>query len=463
MDEKTFLLPKNRDFTEKSHQKQSNYTIEPVLFLLTFAWNLSIGLVPNLLLKQTCLYRAYNHTQCSNLNTDEETKQIEEVIQPEVARILMIAAIINSFVPGIVTLFLLPWSDKYGRKKVICASISGHATSLGLLGLCSTFTEHHEVMSPWIYVIAVIPNALTGEVQTFRVAALCYITDNTEKDHRSSRFFFVEILTYAGMLLAFILTSFSFVTHLPSTVIYVCFSIVATASIYAVLVIPAHSHDVSGNIFELARNLFSIKPIREVLKTCTQNRAFKERKILWCLLILIATNLFKESGTATVFYLFLREKFSLTLQDFSILQASATVTAIMGCSFGLCLLKKFLKFEDTSLAVIAVISAIVESLMLMTAQVNWILYLAIGICSLKSLLSVVYRSLISSHVPNDEIGKVFSFTNFVDSVSSLTGSPVYTFVYSKTLLNFPGAFLLISLASSIASLALIFKLIKYKS
>lgn len=461
MNEKTLLLSNTIIAKEDRLSKQQNYYIEPVVFVMTFAWQLAIAFVPNLLLKQACLHRGYDPKSCSNLNTDDDTKKIEDIIQPEVAKILMVMSINSSVIPGIVSLFVLPWSDKYGRKKVICATLVGHAASLGLLVFFATLTESSKTMSPWIYVIGGIPNALTGEVSTFRMATLCYITDRTKASNRLSRFFFVEVFTHFGMLSATALCSLRFVVGVPLTVIIASFTLTTATAIFTTKTLPEKNFD-HENHQNMTRDLFSLKFMTEPLKTCFRPRPAHERSILCWLLLLMTFYSFKVNGTLTVFYLFLREKFNMDLNDFAKLRTAVTLTSIFGSSIGLLILKNILQLEDASLAVVAIISNFAESFIFMTAKTVQTLYIALFVCSLKSLLLVVYRSLISAHVPNDELGKVFSFTNFIEFGSTLIGTTAYTFVYSKTLLSYPGAFYLLTMGGSIISLILIVNVIRYK-
>lgn len=463
MNEKTLLLSNKIIAKDDRPSKQQNYYIEPVVFVMTFAWQLAVAFVPNLLLKQACLHRGYDPTSCSNLNTDEDTKKIEDIIQPVVAKILMVMSINSSVIPGIVSLFVLPWSDKYGRKKVICATLVGHAASLGLLVFFATLTESSKTMSPWIYVIGGIPNALTGEANTFRMATLCYITDRTKAANRLSRFFFVEVFTHGGMLSATALCSLQFVVEAPLTVIIASFALITAAAIFTAKTLPEKNFAVNQEGHQnMARDLFSLESMTEPVRTCFRPRPAHGRSILCCLLLLMTFYSFKVNGTLTVLYLYLREKFNMDLNDFAKLRTAVTLTSIFGSSFGLFLLKNLLKLDDANLAVLAIISNFVESFMFMTAGSVQTLYIALFVCSLKSLSLVVYRSLISAHVPNDELGKVFSFTNFIEFGSTLIGTTAYTFVYSKTLLTYPGAFYFLTMGGSIISLILIVNVIRYK-
>lgn len=126
-----------------------NYGLEPGLFFLYFAFNLTNAILQNQLLKQTCLQLGYSLAICSNLNTDNVTKAVEEEIQPHVANINSWILLLNSIFPALYSLLLGSWIDKFGRKKVLLKSYIGYGTTLGLITLISFISDYVKPLSPW--------------------------------------------------------------------------------------------------------------------------------------------------------------------------------------------------------------------------------------------------------------------------------------------------------------------------
>lgn len=52
-------------------------------------------------------------------------QEIEILVQPHAAKIMMAQTIIEGVIPAIVSLFIGPWSDKFGRKPVIITTLCG--------------------------------------------------------------------------------------------------------------------------------------------------------------------------------------------------------------------------------------------------------------------------------------------------------------------------------------------------
>lgn len=436
-------------------EKKADYNIEPLIFLLNFAVTVTTQFTPNLLLKQTCLHHGHNATQCSNLNFNEATEKIEEKIQPEVAQILMTISVIESVMLGVMSFYLLPWSDVYGRKKVICASLVGNAATFGVLSILAMMTDQNKAFNPWIYVVSAIPNAITGDLHTFNIATLCYISDKSDEATRSRRYFLVEIFTYSGAFLGLALCSFDFFIELSSKVVTLCFGLTVFSLLYALGMLKDKSHSFINSF----RHMFSLSVVADVVTTCSKPRLQNKRKILWCALTLMALTFFVKTGTDTIFYLFLREKFEWTMKDFSIYETISSVTSFLGCSLGL---KNVLKLEDTTLAVIAIISCLAESIILAGAKSPLLVYVPAVVCLLKSTAFVTFRSIISCQVSCSEIGKVFCFMNLLISASTLIASPIYTFVYAETFVYFSGAFLVISIIVFSFSLVIICIVIRNK-
>lgn len=421
------------------------FKLEPALIFMFFGWNLAQSIIPNQLLKQTCLCYGYNASDCSQINGRNATKEIEEHIQPHVAKLMMTSSLLNAIIPAVLSLFLGPWTDKFGRKKVICATFFGFSLTLASFCLVSFISDHREMIDPWFYILPYIPIIITGGWPTMIVSILCYVTDLTNEANRSSRLAAIEMLIFIGILFGTASSSFILNLTSPTIVFLISASCCSLASIYAVIFVD-ESVQVTENLSVggQLKELFSTAPVKEMLSTCFRKRSFKERRILWCLIVILMITVFTLNGTATVFYLFVREKFNWTLKEATLFDSSSILVSIAGCFLGLAVLKKLFNFSDLSLAFLGIISMLVDSIIKASADSASEMYFATAICLFKILASPMCRSLISTIIPSNETGKVYSIASSFEAVSSLVASPLYTFIYAKTFTFFAGAFYLIS-------------------
>lgn len=73
-------------------------TVEPALFLMTFAITLCSPVLQNLVVVKTCLVTlGYNETVCNNLSN---LKPIEDEIQPYSAQLFMFKSLIEAVIPA---------------------------------------------------------------------------------------------------------------------------------------------------------------------------------------------------------------------------------------------------------------------------------------------------------------------------------------------------------------------------
>lgn len=95
-----------KDLSRKRPKVRFNYGLEPSVFAIYFAFNLTSAVLQNQVLKQTCLTMNFDKPTCDNLNTENNTKEVEEAIQPKVANINMTLLLLNSIVPAILSLII---------------------------------------------------------------------------------------------------------------------------------------------------------------------------------------------------------------------------------------------------------------------------------------------------------------------------------------------------------------------
>lgn len=143
----------SRNDTEQSvvvPAKSRFLILEPAVLLLFFAWSItgkkfdivlhdyfvnyfvlsnSGTVFQNQIIFQTCTdVFKFNETECVLLGTQNGTnvtEAIEKLVQPYAARFFMARTIVESLLPALVSLFIGPWSDKFGRKPLIVSTLIG--------------------------------------------------------------------------------------------------------------------------------------------------------------------------------------------------------------------------------------------------------------------------------------------------------------------------------------------------
>lgn len=451
--ERTRLIPKpstGQCFTLR------DFKLEAALMVLFFGWHLTVAIMPNQLLKQTCLTRGYNITDCNKFIINNGTQEIEREVQPIAAQILTKIDQINFVVPAILSLFLGAWSDKFGRKNVICGVLCGFSLSLVSFCLISFIAEDNSSISPWTYLLCYLPMIFSGGYPSLLVASICFISDLSTESSRSFRLTVLEVVTFIGIFLGVASSSFILKLANPTTVFFILATCATLALLFAIAFID-ESPQVPTDLkfYEQLGQLFKPKPVLEMMTTFVKPRLHNERKILWCLTIALTLTYFTIFGTFNLYYLFVREKFQWSLREATLFDSASTITAVFGSICGLRVLKKIMKLSDSSIAMLSMTSALIEALVKATAQTPTQIYIAPAIGLLKNLEMPMCRSLIANFIPKNEIGKVFSFITSFALLSGMLLAPLYTFVYSKTFTFFAGAYFLITASFCLINLTII--------
>lgn len=321
-DEERVLLP------ERQTQKSYKFQLEFSLFLMLFSYNVTANILPNELLKATCLYDGFGTYNCSNLNSHNVSKEIEDVIQPQVAEITMVTNLMHSIFPAFICMLLGPWSDKFGRRPALIGVFVGYALSLIGFSIVSTFADFQPVINPWIYVLPHVTAILTGGYGALMLLSFCYVADTSNESTRSSRLTIIEMIMFFGFIFGKLSSSF-LVNRVGASVIFHIASAGATISTIFIIIFLHESIEKATeqqSCESAARELLSLRPALEMIKTCFKRREnSNDKSILWCAMFVIVLSVFTYHGSFNVFYLFLREKFHWTLQDAAVFQTFTSV------------------------------------------------------------------------------------------------------------------------------------------
>ncbi|KAG5683411.1 hypothetical protein PVAND_012694 [Polypedilum vanderplanki] len=432
------------------------YLLESSLFLFNFATVLSSSLLLNQLLKQFCIQFGYEKSLCDVISeNNNSTADIEEELQSHVTNIILLKNILNSSVPAILQLFLGPWSDKNGRKKVMNFSSIGFVLTHTSIAAVCYYSDYINPLNPWIYIICYIPVNFLGGFASMSTAIICYITDNCEESKRSFHFIIIKYMNNFSFV--FGVLSCSFILNFSNpTVLY---TIAAICTILGKFIITI-SVDESVQIIENSRttlmSILSFGHIIEMIKTCFMPRIFYGRSILLCLILTMALNKFTSACWENVGYLFARETLNWTLEEQNYLDASTFAIASFGTFFSIYVFQTNLGFSDIILISFAIFGSFIDFILRAFANQSWQMYAISFISCMKMIVNPLCRSLISLVISKNEMGKVMSFTSSVDSLAVVIASPIFISIYQATYTTFAGAFFLVCAAICFVNLFIVF-------
>lgn len=429
-------------------RKYRYFILEPAILLLFYAWNVSSAVFTNQVVYQACTVTFKNNeSQCALLGTENETQEIEDLeqqVQPYTATILMSRSLIESIIPTMCSMFIGPWSDKYGRKPVLLSTFIGSFFSYGLVALICFLSGRYEI-DPWYYILAYIPAALSGGNCALITGVFCYITDVTSEKNRAVKMGVLEAAIFGGLLLGVLSSSYILRWTNATTVFAIAAGAIFLGILYIVFYIEESIQpDELDNSTNKLREIFRFELVGDLFHTCFKRRPNFDRVIIWLVITALGASIFAMEGTGTVYFLFLREQFHWTVKEYSFYDATVIVFMIIGNLVGMYGVKKLFNLSESMLAAIGFCCYAIDSGIRAIAYKPWHLYLALGVSMMKGIAGPMGRAVISNTAPPNDIGKIFSLTTSIESLTPLASAPIYTYVYRQTMSWYPGAFNLIS-------------------
>ncbi|KAH8353891.1 hypothetical protein KR067_000085 [Drosophila pandora] len=428
------------------------YLLEPLILILLFAYNFSSTVLKNEIIYQSCTagFR-YPDSVCLLLGTKNptnETKKIEEEVQPYAARVTLVMRMVECIIPAFCGLFAGAWADLYGRKPLLMCSFLGYGIQYLFSAVIAYMAiQYHGLVSPWWYVLSIVPLSCLGSSVTYSVAAVCFIGDVSEGRVRSYRMIAYELAIYVGLLLG----SFSSGYVYEATNAYIVFSISAASIFVALFLMIAllpeslPTEDPTSTTSSTQGGLVSL--LKDLWSTCQKPREHNNRSIVLIIMVVLLLTAFVSDGSNSVFYMFMRAKFHWSVKQFTEYESVSILVPAVAGSGGVIFiwsLRKCTKSTILWLALLSILSHATSSLMKAFALVSWQIYVAIGLGLFKSLVNPMCRTMITNLLPSDERGKIFALLGVLQTLSPLISSSLYYGIYTRTLDSDPGIFNIVS-------------------
>ncbi|XP_065094541.1 probable peptidoglycan muropeptide transporter SLC46 [Ochlerotatus camptorhynchus] len=429
-----------------------NVTVEPVAFLLSFGWSLSEIMLTNQIVYQSCVVTLEsNETACSLLKSsgvsDNQTIAIylEEKVQPYAATISMTIVLLTSVVPALVALFLGPWSDKFGRKPVIAIASVGYMLTEILMVWISYLSSYY-ALSPWLYVVANIPVAVSGGYSVFNAGIFSYMNDVTNENNRTMRMGVLQGFTMLGVLIGLLASSYM-VKFVTVTTMFSISAVIMFISVMYLILVTNESITTNNlhSAIQQLKAIFNVNLVVDMLQTFSKPRPNYERAITWLLIIVGGFVEFAVAGR-TLFFLYTRRQFCWDAVSYGFWLSAELGLIMLGNLFGIALLKKLFNIPDLGLLALSTVNQVGDYLVKGFARQGWQLYLTTFMTSFKGVDGAAVRSILSSILPSDEIGKSYSMDLSVKAITPLISVFFFTYIYNRTIDNVPSTYLFVTSA-----------------
>lgn len=399
--------------------------VQPPLVLLLISLSMSGTIFTDLLVYRTCLSTLkLNETEClilHNNSTSKEALKINCLVQPHVSNILMGKSFIESITPSLLMLFLGPWSDKYGRKPVM---LSGYI-SISLTYILLSIMANWDIV-PWYFLIAYIPVALFGGLSVLILASTCYITDVTDDKERAWHLAFLQALISLGLLIGLLSGPAIFAACGYTAVFSVATVLCILATLYILLFVPETVQSQTSGIC----NVFDLTLIKDLIITCVKRRNGFNRSLVWSCVACLTLLLIVFEGSLAIGYLFVSARLGWTIEQYSVYNAVDIVVQVLGTIFGIKVMRKYVGFPETVIAMVSIISSFGSALVHAFTWLSWHMYLSMILGMFGDISRPMIRAILSKAVPVQDAGKVFSVAMALETLLPFAADSLYTFLYS---------------------------------
>ncbi|CAL7951802.1 unnamed protein product [Xylocopa violacea] len=395
------------------------------MMVLICAQAISSNILTDLIVYRTCtITLGINKTECLLLhetNNSAETLKVDTQVQPKASLILMTKIVIESIIPALLSLFLGPWSDIYGRKPIMLSGYIGITLSYFIISFMTVWD-----ISPWFLLIAYIPYACLGGFCIVLLGTICYISDITSEQERGWQLAWMDALISVGYLTGILVGPEIFQAY-GYTVVFASATICCMlAGLHICFLVPKTTYNTDSVTI---KSLFDVRLVRQLINTCTKKRDGFNRYIVWCCTAIIILKVLIMEGEMTVGFLFVNARLGWDVNKYSIYMAVNVIISIFGLIFGIKLLVTY-GFSEEAAAILSSFSSLCGSLVQSFTFKSWHMYLAAVVQMFGGIAGPLIRAILSKSVPSGDTGKVFSMTISIETLAPFIGASLYSMIYS---------------------------------
>ncbi|KAG8197165.1 hypothetical protein JTE90_011325 [Oedothorax gibbosus] len=409
-----------------------NLRLEVVSFLFTFSYVLTRISSTSMILVKVCnTHYKYPKYICDNLANFTE---IKTTVERTSTNYQLGHTLIQTAPAALLSCFIGPWSDNYGRKIPVLVAIFG--MTLDTLG--STISAYFIDSRVEYYYIAAAFTGFSGGTVVPLALVYSYASEMTTYGKRTMKYALIEMFTGLAQPIG-VAAGGWFYNYLGYPAVFLLSTGGMFASfVWVALLLPETRGLNNKDPFSVKlKKLFTCKTFSESFIATTKERPQKGRKqvvllILSMCFIIIATN-----STTDISYLYVHHQFNWDTTVFSTVTAAYSFVTILLLIVVIPVLR-WLKVSDPTLGLIGTTSTFLKFLGigLSWRQTTYHIANLLGLLSACAPLAV--RSRISKIVSNDDLGKVFSFVATSESLLPVLTTVLTSQIFNVFLNTFPG-------------------------
>ncbi|GFR03411.1 hypothetical protein TNCT_569171 [Trichonephila clavata] len=407
-------------------------TIEPVMFLFTFAFLLNISCLTNLMMDKGCLYHLnYSREICKNLSNYPAEKDNVEIL----ANNYSLYSNLLSLIGAVSMIFIAPWSDKYGRKLPLILAFGGILISDMCYILCTLF-EDSEL---YYLVLSKIPSEIFGGFICVLALVYSHASEVSTPKSRTIKYTTIEIAFGTGMALGG-LTGGLVYRYYGYFYIYLIGSILHIACIPWIVIVVEETTglDVSVPWSYKIRDFFVCESLLKGWKASVRAREKNQRILLLLFFCSMCVVVLTYESFGSIGYVYAHHLYNWDPTTYNTVNTIFSVSQMVVLTICTAILIKYFKVTDYGLGLLGISSMMAKNAVIAFAHYGVPIYYIGNACGhLSGLVPLAIRSGISKIADKDELGIVFSFLATCESVFPMVGTIIVTKVFNATIDVYP--------------------------
>lgn len=406
--------------------------LELFLFVYAMSYSMRLVMTQDLFLTKACLFKYdINATSCRNLSWNKTIK--DEVTR--YANIHNLCLFLIQFVPaGLLSIFVSPWSDRYGHKIPLLIAIAG-----GILQDLATLGTVIAFETPmYVTVLCGIPNGFSGGLVSVCASVYSNGSRTVVAELKTVRFACILTALTLGFQLGMFIGGqiFSRGGYLP---IYgTSAALLALMALWVVLTVPFSSQLYRTEKKELLRDLLRLDNLKEGGRAVFKPRPGLNRTKLLLMMVSLWFILFNSETARNINYYYTKSRFEWSPVKFSNVTALFGIMQMVATAVCVIVFSRLLQIRDPSLAIIGVVVFAVQNIIKGFATQEWMYYLSYIIGSPGGAAAVGISSYASKLISPHEATKVFSFWTTCESLVPAFGDIFSSLVFNAALEYQPG-------------------------
>jgi PCFT/HCP family folate transporter-like MFS transporter 1/3 len=377
----------------------------------------------------------------------------DDHIQASTARLNVFLSLAAT-IPAILTsIFLGANCDRIGRKSLIIIPYIGKIIRYSIL----TAAAYYDLSDIWI-ILSVMLDSFFGTAALNILSSFAYVTDCTNEKVRTSAIIIADVCIGSSRFI--VLLSLGIYLQHPYFVQSMVFTLLLSLGgfVFAIFLQPESKLNVQHlNIFQQLK-LVKLRPIIDTFRVFLVKReGHKQRSLL----ILVSTHsiiMIMVCGQLSMYYIYLYgAPFCFDSLGVSLNSTAQTVVVILLTIP--CTLTITKRTDHLSLPILGCLSYMTQLILFGIATQVWMIYLAVCIGAMYSVLVPVIRSRITKLVEPHEYAVVFIFTLIVESGGYFAVSALANEIYQLSITFLPGlVFFVFAVVGGIAIMLMLYVL-----